>query len=150
MPVAGLESLQATRYMNGQQFKSHHDDDAATGSRGRQRRLKTLFTYLQADWDLPTGACGGTTLFDRLRQEDGQPLRVYPKVGRALMWNNWGDDCRRDLRTYHRGEKVTCPGVEKLALNAWFHAEELPPRRPSPRAGPRGTRATGRTRSKRG
>ena len=104
MAVAGLESLQATRYGTGEQFRGHHDDDAAAGSKGHQRRLKTIFAYLQADGGLPAGACGGATRFDRLRQEDGQPLRVYPKVGRALLWNNcnW-EDGERDLRTMHGG-----------------------------------------------
>ena len=47
MPWGGLEPLQATRYTTGQQYQSHHD--APTESRGRQRRLKTIFAYLQAD-----------------------------------------------------------------------------------------------------
>ncbi len=142
MPVEGLERLQATSYSTGEYFEGHHDDDAATCSKGHRRRLKTIFAYLQADEGLPSGACGGATRFDRLRQQDGQPLRVYPAVGRALMWNNWNDAGQRDLRTHHRGEKVTCPGVEKIGLNAWFHAEKLPPQK--------GTRASGRVRSKRG
>ena len=40
------------------------------------------------------------------------------------MWNNWADDGERDLRTHHRGEKITCPDAEKIGLNAWFHGEE--------------------------
>ena len=40
------------------------------------------------------------------------------------MWNNWADDGERDLRTHHRGEKVTCPDAEKIGLNAWFHGEK--------------------------
>ena len=74
MPWGGLEPLQATRYTIGQQYQSHHD--APTGSRGRQRRLKTIFAYLQADGDLPAGKCGGATRFDRLRQQDGTPLQA--------------------------------------------------------------------------
>lgn len=150
MPVESLEPLQATRYGYRQQYKSHHDDDVDAGSTGHQRRLKTIFAYLQADGNLPTGNCGGSTRFDRLRQQDGKALRVYPAAGRALMWNNWDDAGKRDLRTHHRGEKVTCPGVEKIGLNAWFHAEKVPQLGPSPRAGPRGTRVTGRAHSKRG
>ena len=45
MAVAGLESLQATRYGTGEQFRGHHDDDAAAGSKGHQRRLQTIFAY---------------------------------------------------------------------------------------------------------
>ena len=118
MPWGGLEPLQATRYATGQQYQSHHD--APTESRGRQRRLKTIFAYLQADGGLAAGNCGGATRFDGLRQQDGKPRRAYPAVGRAVMWNNY-DDGRRDPRTHHGGEMVTCPGVEKIGLNAWFH-----------------------------
>ena len=115
MPWGGLEPLQATRYTTGQQYQSHHD--APTESRGRQRRLKTIFAYLQADGGLAAGNCGGATRFDGLRQQDGKPLRVYPAVGRAVIWNNY-DDGKRDPRTHHGGEMVTCPGVEKIDLNA--------------------------------
>ena len=31
---------------------------------------------------------------------------------------------RRDARTEHSGEEVTCPDVAKVGLNAWFHGEE--------------------------
>ena len=96
MPAGSLEQLQATRYATAQQYKSHHDDDFDAGSTGHQRRLKTIFAYLQADGNLPTGDCGGATRFDRLHQQNGKPLRVYPTAGRALMWNNWADDGERD------------------------------------------------------
>ena len=104
MPADSLEQLQATSYATGQQYKSHHDDSAAAGSKGHQRRLKTIFAYLQAGGDLLTGKCGGATRFDRLRR-DGKPLRVYPAVGRAVMWRNWDDAGERDLRTHHGGRK---------------------------------------------
>ena len=136
MPAGSLEQLQATRYATAQQYKSHHDDDFDAGSTGHQRRLKTIFAYLQADGNLPTGDCGGATRFDRLRQQNGKPLRVYPTVGRARMWNNWADDGERDLRTHHRGEKVTCPDAEKIGLNAWFHGEKKR-RAPRPSRTPR-------------
>ena len=43
MPPDSLEPLQATSYTHGQQYKGHHDDDEAAGSRGRKRRLRTIF-----------------------------------------------------------------------------------------------------------
>ena len=124
MPAGSLEQLQATRYATSEQFKSHHDDDVDAGSTGHQRRLKTIFSFLQASGDLPTAKCGGATRFDKLRQKDGKPLRVYPRAGSAVMWSNWDDAGERDLRTHHGGEKVTCPDVEKIGLNAWFHGEK--------------------------
>ena len=48
---------------------------------------------------------------------------MYPAVGRAVLWNNY-DDGKREQRTQHGGEKVTCPNVEKICLNAWFHGQK--------------------------
>ena len=148
MPATSLQTLQATSYSRGQRYKSHHDDDGE-GNTNCQRRLKTVFAYLQATGGLPAGECGGATAFYRLRGEDGRrPLRVYPQQGRALMWNNFGESGARDLRTLHGGEPVTCD-AQKIGLNAWFAAEEVPTREESPRTdAPRGARM--RTRSKTG
>ena len=99
MPADSLEQLQATRYGTDEQYRRHHDDDAAGGSKGHQRRLKTIFAYLHASGDLPTGKFGCATHFDELHQRDGEPLRVYPRAGSAVMWSNWNDAGERDLRT---------------------------------------------------
>ena len=124
MPASSLEPLQATRYARGQRYKTHHDDPSDAGGRGHKRRLKTIFAYLQADGDLPAGRCGGATCFHRLRGSDGKSLRAYPRAGSAVMWANYDDMGRRDARTEHSGEEVTCPDVAKVGLNAWFHGEE--------------------------
>ena len=55
--------------------------------------------------------------------ETGNPFACIPAVGRAVLWNNY-DDGKRDQRTQHGGEKVTCPNVVKIGLNAWFHGEK--------------------------
>ena len=114
MPATSLEPLQATSYARGQRYRSHHDDDE--GSTNPQRRLKTVFAYLQATGGLPAGERGGATAFYKLRGEDGRRLRVFPRQGRALMWNNW-EHGERDMRTVHGGEPVTCD-TEKSARSA--------------------------------
>ena len=124
MPASSLEPLQATRYARGQRYKTHHDDPSDAGGRGHKRRLKTIFAYLQADGELPAERCGGATCFRKLRGSDGKSLRVYPRAGSAVMWTNYDDMGRRDTRTEHSGEEVTCPGVAKVGLNAWFHGED--------------------------
>ena len=55
MPADSLEQLQATRYGTDEQYRRHHDDDAAGGSKGHQRRLKTIFAYLHASGICPRG-----------------------------------------------------------------------------------------------
>ena len=124
MPASSLEPLQATRYARGQRYKTHHDDPSDAGGRGHKRRLKTIFAYLQADGELPAERCGGATCFRKLRGSDGKSLRVYPRAGSAVMWTNYDDMGRRDTRTEHSGEEVTCPDVVKVGLNAWLHGEE--------------------------
>ena len=57
---------------------------------------------------------------------------MYPRVGSAVMWNNYDDIGRRDTRTEHSGEEVTCLDVAKVGLNAWFHGEERHTARRSP------------------
>jgi len=134
MPATSLEPLQATSYARGQRYRKHHDVPSDGGGRGHKRRLKTIFAYLQADGELPAGRCGGATCFDSLRGSDGKGLRVYPRAGSAVMWNNYDDIGRRDARTEHSGEEVTCPDA-KVGLNAWFHGEERRAARRSPTPG---------------
>ena len=118
LPATSLEPLRATSYVRGERYKTHHDVPRDGGGRGYKRRLKTIFAYLQADGELPAGRCGGATCFHRLRGSDGKSLRVYPRAGSAVMWTNYDDMGRRDTRTEHSGEEVTCPSVAKVGLSA--------------------------------
>jgi len=116
IPATNLEPLQITDYKHNQRYKSHFDDLGY----GPNKRLKTIFAYLQADDDLANGMCGGSTAFYRLRDKDGRPLRVYPQKGSALMWSNFLPDGRHNSRTLHAGEPIKCKGSEKIGMNAWF------------------------------
>jgi len=125
MPLAHLEQLQVTDYAHEQRYMAHLDDP---GFDGEPRRLKTVFVYLQDD-GLADGRCGGATAFYRLRRKDGQPLRVFPRKGNALLWSNIKPDGRRDGRMLHAGEPVTCKESHKTGLNAWFLDSPRPRKR---------------------
>ena len=113
-PVSHLEPLQLTRYTEGQQYKPHYDF-FTTGKKGDRQRTATLFTYVQG---IDEG-CGGATVFSELKT-DGKPLRVHPKTGNAVLWDNLNADGSGNANTRHGGEPVTCNHVEKIGLNAWF------------------------------
>ena len=85
MPEMNLEPLQVTEYAHQDCYKPHYD---ALGFKNAPDRRKTMFAYLKDD-GLLDGKCGGATAFCSLRGKDGRPLRVYPRKGRALVWENF-------------------------------------------------------------
>jgi prolyl 4-hydroxylase len=114
-PVDHLEPLQLTRYTTGQQYKPHFDFFTAGHNPGDRQRTTTVFAYLQG---IETD-CGGATVFSELKAGT-VPLRVKPVTGTAVMWENLNADGTGNTMTRHGGEPVTCDGVEKIGLNAWF------------------------------
>lgn len=111
-PHEDLEGLQVTRYVNGQEYKAHHD---WFYSPRHTQRSATVFTYLKG---LSPG-CGGATAFPNLKHDDGTILRSHPHTGDALVWKNLTQMGQPDKDTLHAGESITC-GEEKIGLNAWF------------------------------
>ena len=112
-PVSRLEDLQLVSYRRKQRYKPHSD---ALSDPDATEREKTLLLYL-TDND---PQCGGATVFTRLKTALGEPLRVSPKRGRALLWNNLLTDGSPNEATEHAGEPLMC-NKEKLAVNAWWH-----------------------------
>jgi prolyl 4-hydroxylase len=109
-PLDHLEPLQVVRYSPGQFFKPHYDYfiPGAKGStsqlqRGGQRTV-TIFVYLN-DSD-------GDTVFPKLN------LRVTPRKGAALFWNNVKSDREENSDTLHGGEAPK--ETVKFGLNIWF------------------------------
>ena len=115
MPAAALEELQVSEYSHGEFYKPHLD---CLEREDEPQRVKTLLTYLN-DRGLQHGRCGGATSFPRLRTEDGEPLRIYPKKGRALLWENLTEHGSPNRFTLHAGEPLTC-NRRKSVLNAWI------------------------------
>jgi prolyl 4-hydroxylase len=110
-PISG-ETMQGQRYAPGQQFRAHHDffhqnqkywpDMKRTGG----QRTWTAMIYLN---DVEEG---GATWFP----EAG--LRVAPRRGLLLAWNNMSADGSPNTLTLHEGMPVV-KGV-KYIITKWF------------------------------
>nr|WP_295373683.1 2OG-Fe(II) oxygenase [uncultured Sphingosinicella sp.] len=112
MDPSFAETLQGQRYAVGQQFKPHHDffytDQPywpAQEKSGGQRTW-TAMAFLNAP------EAGGQTFFERAG------VRITPKAGNLLMWNNL--DLAGEPNTYslHQGMPVEA-GV-KYIVTKWF------------------------------
>ena len=111
IPLDHSEPMQVVRYEVGDEYKTHHDQNALRDEPWGVRGL-TLFVYLS---DAHDEAAGGETLFPLLN------LSVTPRRGRALLWSNVLLDSpdASDRRTFHAGAPVL-RGV-KHGVNLWWH-----------------------------
>ena len=113
-PVKG-ETMQGQRYAPGQQFRAHHDffhESQAYWERMKQeggQRTWTAMIYLN---DV---AEGGATWFPQAG------IRVAPKRGMLLAWNNMKPDGTPNELTLHEGMPVV-DGV-KYIVTKWFREE---------------------------
>ena len=124
-PLNTMESLQVTRYQEGQKYDHHYDyfdSPVVTND-----RAKTVFAYLQGLDKVPgnesADKCGGFTSFPKLKDHNGEMLRVRPKTGNAVMWDNMTWDGKKQPLALHGGDQVTCDGAVKYGLNAWFRKQ---------------------------
>lgn len=115
-PVSHMEPMQVTDYKHKQEYKAHHD---YFGVRNEPDRTMTVFAYLHSE-ECDLGKCGGATAFYDLKREGGDPLRVFPRPGNAVMWSNRTLSGELNPKTLHSGEKLTCANAHKVGLNAWF------------------------------
>ena len=79
-------------------------------------------------WGGGVRAAAGATSFTKLGT-GGNPLRVFPHKGQAVMWSNYTPEGKLDTRTEHAGEAVSCVAKTKWGLNAWLHSDP-PPKAP--------------------
>jgi len=109
------ETLQGQRYRQGQQFKPHADffyidqlywEDVK--KHGGQRTW-TAMIYLDAP------ETGGETAFPHL------PLRVQPKPGQLLAWNNMTADGSPNNWTIHEGRPVE-KGIKHI-VTKWYREQ---------------------------
>jgi len=114
-PDTNLEPLQVVRYHPNQFYKPHYDyfvpgmkGTANALKRGGQRTI-TYFVYLN---DLPPDEKGGATSFPKLG------IKIRPKAGTAVYFNNLLPSGKEDDRLLHGGE----PPEQsiKYGLNIWF------------------------------
>lgn len=100
LPVENQEAIHVVKYEVGGQYKPHHDFfhpntsyyENATKN-GGQRKYSCLF-YLNDDFK------GGETDFPK------QDLKVKPKLGKLLMWDNLKKDGSPNHDTLHAGLPV--------------------------------------------
>ena len=116
MDPAFAETLQGQRYAVGQQFKPHHDffytDQPywpAQEKSGGQRTW-TAMAFLN------TVEAGGQTFFERAG------VRITPKAGNLLMWNNLDLAGEPNMYSLHQGMPVEA-GV-KYIVTKWFRGRK--------------------------
>jgi prolyl 4-hydroxylase len=112
IPPENGETLQGQRYAPGQQFRAHcdyfHESESywpAMQTQGGQRTW-TAMAYLN-----PVDE-GGATWFPRAG------IRVAPKPGLLLIWNNLQPDGKPNYETLHEGMRVV-EGT-KYIVTKWF------------------------------
>ncbi|MEM9704764.1 MAG: 2OG-Fe(II) oxygenase [Pseudomonadota bacterium] len=112
-PPEFAEPFQVQKYNVGQQYKVHSDyfrpngDAHEVGSiRQFGQRTWTFMVYLN---DV---SGGGTTDFPRL------DLKIKPKTGRAVIWNNLYPDGTPNRHTLHCGTPVEAG--DKVIITKWF------------------------------
>lgn len=119
-PVSNLEPLQVTAYSKSQKYDPHHDYFPPNQVGVHGQRTVTVFSYLNT----VDSGCGGATSFPQLKNKKGEPLKVFPKKGNAVMWSNRKPTGEPNEATLHGGEAVTCAATQKYGLNAWFRDNE--------------------------
>ena len=112
VPWEYAEHLQTLKYLPGQFYREHHDQNAPRNSAWGPR-LYTFFIYLS---DVEAG---GETRFTRLN------ISVTPRKGSAILWPSVlsEDPFVTDERTYH--EAVTVDKGIKFSANFWIHMYEF-------------------------
>lgn len=110
------ENIQAQHYAIDQEFKLHSDyfDPASEGwelhGRRRGQRTWTFMVYLSE------GCRGGETEFPKLG------LKISPKKGTALIWNNLHKDGTPNPYTMHQSHPVIAG--EKVIITKWFRDQQ--------------------------
>eukprot|EP01083_Nonionella_stella_P086852 241482_1 len=90
----GSESIQVVHYDIGQQYRTHHD----WSTNRLQTRFATFLMYLN---DQASPTAGGETEFPRVKDENGNTLKVHPGKGRAAMFYDMLPDGNVDDLTAH-------------------------------------------------
>lgn len=116
IPLEQSETLQGQRYTPGQQFKGHHDYftggksySQAVAREGGQRTWTAMVFLNEPE-------AGGATHFERAG------VKVEPRTGTLLTWNNMGRDGRPNRMTRHEGSRVEAGA--KHVLTKWFRERE--------------------------
>lgn len=102
--------FQVTSYAHGVGYKGHHD--CTVDNPDKRDRFATILVYLQDVED------GGETVFPELG------VKVRPKKGRALLWNNMNSDGNCDPFSFHKAAIVN--SGRKYILQRWYYYQNFP------------------------
>ncbi|XP_070564959.1 uncharacterized protein [Ptychodera flava] len=104
LPPSNGGKFQITSYPAGVGYKTH--TDCVLGSTDKRDRYATVLVYLQ-------DVHGGYTIFPELG------IRVKPKQGRAIVWNNMDPDGNCEPLSIHTADVVT--GGHKYIIQRWYY-----------------------------
>tara|TARA_B110000967_G_C18565123_1_gene402073 strand:+ start:33 stop:680 length:648 start_codon:yes stop_codon:yes gene_type:complete len=117
-----FESFQVIHYFESEEYKYHYDaydkeetDKYEKFTKERGNRLRTVLVYLN---DVEEG---GETGFDSLGEYNGT-IKVSPKKGRMVVFNNVNDDGSLNKKSRHAGLPII--KGEKWAFNLWLRERE--------------------------
>lgn len=129
------ETIQGQRYAPGQYFKPHNDYFhmnqpywQVERKQGGQRTWTAMISLNEPEE-------GGGTFFPTAG------IRVKPRIGNLIIWNNLGLDGRPNVATLHEGEPVIAG--TKYIITKWYRERRwgivapVAPSRPGVRAGAR-------------
>lgn len=116
LPLHRAEELAVLRYAVGEEYRPHRDylrpgDPAEFAADRPGQRVRTIFCYLN---DVPAG---GATDFPLLG------VRIEPRQGRVVMFDNVLDDGTPDASTLHAGMPVE--RGEKWLATLWLRERSL-------------------------
>tara|TARA_B100000678_G_scaffold274855_1_gene266279 strand:+ start:552 stop:1223 length:672 start_codon:yes stop_codon:yes gene_type:complete len=110
------ETMQGQRYLPGQQFKDHHDYFYPSEDYWKQERKNGGQRSWTAMMFLNNVPAGGATAFPELG------IRIEPKAGVLLAWNNAKPDGTPNEDTLHAGTPVL-EGV-KYVITRWYRTRK--------------------------
>lgn len=122
VPSTNTEFWELLRYREGQHYDTHHDfiDEQVVMANGP--RIFTVLLYLSGDGTDESSGTEFPDLEDALA--GSSPLRVAPKRGRALWFQNAAsvpNYTKPEPRARHRGLPLPTGAEQKLVASVWLH-----------------------------
>jgi prolyl 4-hydroxylase len=116
IPPSQGETIQGQRYAAGQQFKPHHDFFYTTEPYWPEQELHGGQRTWTAMVFLNTPEAGGQTFFPQAN------VRVTPRTGNLLLWNNLDEYGQPNPYSLHTGMPVEA-GV-KYVITKWYRERD--------------------------
>jgi len=114
-PQEYLEALEILKYEEGGRYEPHHDIIPTHVNERCGARILTMYLFFS---DVEEG---GEIHFSEM---DGD-VRVHPKKGRVVLWNNMGDNDFGSLLNNAFHEAMPVLKGKKYGANQWFHMRDI-------------------------